>query len=49
MPLPLPPRNLLNLDDDQGLPPGMGLMIAFGIGLVSWAIVVALALVLLSR
>jgi len=47
MPLPLPPRNLLDLDDEQRLPRGTGLVIAFGIGAVSWAIVVALALILL--
>ncbi|MDG2532897.1 hypothetical protein P6144_04510 [Sphingomonas sp. HITSZ_GF] len=47
MPLPLPPRELLDLQDDTRLPRGAGMAIAFGIGLVSWAIVVAAALILL--
>ncbi|WP_163827427.1 MULTISPECIES: hypothetical protein [Pseudomonadota] len=47
MPLRLPPRELLDVSDENRLPRGTGLLIAFGIGTVSWAIVVAAALILL--
>jgi len=47
MPLPLPPREFLDIHEEDRIPRGAGLMIAFGIGAVSWAIVVAAALMLL--
>jgi hypothetical protein len=48
MPLPLPPREMMEIKDESRLPSGAGLVIAFGIGAVSWAIVVAAALILLK-
>ena len=47
MPLPLPPRNLIDIGQEDRAPNGTGLLIAFGIGAVSWAIVVSAALILL--
>jgi|GEM_PF-1454677 hypothetical protein len=47
MPLPLPPREFLDINEEDRLPRGTGLVIAFGIGAVSWAVVVAAALLLL--
>ncbi|MBN8813192.1 MULTISPECIES: hypothetical protein [Sphingomonas] len=47
MPLRLPPKELLDLSDEPRLPRGSGLLIALGIGAVSWTIVVAAALILL--
>lgn len=47
MPLRLPPKELLDTSDEPRLPRGTGLLIALGIGAVSWAIVVAAALILL--
>lgn len=47
MPLRSPPPDLFDLDDERPLPPGMGMLIAFGIGALSWGIVVAVAVVLL--
>jgi hypothetical protein len=44
---PLPPRQLIDIGDEDRVPNSTGLMIAFGIGAVSWAIVIAIALVLL--
>ncbi|NYT40053.1 hypothetical protein HZY97_04745 [Sphingomonas sp. R-74633] len=48
MPLPLPPRNLIDIGAEDRATNGTGLMIAFGIGAVSWAIVICVALVLLK-
>ncbi|MDQ0251067.1 hypothetical protein ACCC88_19415 [Sphingomonas sp. Sphisp140] len=47
MPLPLPPREFLDIHEEDRLPRGVGLIIAFGIGAVSWAIVVVAAIALL--
>ncbi len=49
MSLPLPPQELLDTRNDARLSRGTGLMIAFGIGALSWAVIVATALVLLNR
>lgn len=47
MPQPLPPRQLIDIGAEDRAPSGAGLIIAFGIGALSWAIVIGVALVLL--
>lgn len=47
MPLPLPPQELFVAEEEGRLPRGAGLLIAFGLGAASWAVVVAVALLLL--
>jgi hypothetical protein len=49
MPLPLPPQELIDTADEAGLSRGTGLIIAFGIGALSWAVIVATALLLLRH
>lgn len=43
----LPPRHIIDIGAEDRAPTGAGLVIAFGIGAVSWAIVIGVALVLL--
>lgn len=45
--MPLPPRRLIDIGAEDRAPTGSGIAIAFGIGAISWAIVVAAALILL--
>jgi hypothetical protein len=47
MSLPLPPREFVDLDTDARLSRGAGIAIAFGLGVLSWAVVVVAALALL--
>lgn len=43
----LPPRHLIDIGAEDRAPTGTGIAIAFGIGAISWAIVVSAALILL--
>lgn len=47
MSLRLPPKELLETSDEPRQSRGTGLLIAFGIGALSWAIVVVAALIVL--
>lgn len=47
MPMNLPPRHLIDIGDEDRAPSGTGLLIAFGLGALSWAIVIGAALFLL--